>query len=57
MNYQVEIGGNNEIILPDDLCRKLSFAIYDILLCEKLDDAMAVVLSKHIDQSLTDAEI
>lgn len=57
MNYQVKLGSNNEIPLPDDLCRELNFAIGDILLCEKLDNAAAIVLSKHIDQTLTDAEI
>jgi hypothetical protein len=57
VNYQVKLGSNNEIPLPDDLCRELNFAIGDILLCEKLDNAAAIVLSKHIDQTLTDAEI
>jgi hypothetical protein len=57
VNYQVKLGSNNEIPLPDDLCRELNFAIGDILLCEKLDNAAAIVLSKHIDQALTDAEI
>lgn len=57
MNYQVKLGSNNEIPLPDDLCRELNFAIGDILLCEKLDNAAAIVLSKHIDQTLTDVEI
>jgi len=57
VNYQVKLGSNNEIPLPDDLCRELNFAIDDILLCEKLDNAAAIVLSKHIDQTLTDAEI
>lgn len=57
MNYQVKLGSNYEIPLPDDLCRELNFAIGDILLCEKLDNAAAIVLSKHIDQTLTDAEI
>lgn len=57
MNYQVKLGSNNEIPLPDDLCRELNFAIGDILLCEKLDNKAAIMLSKHIDQTLTDAEI
>lgn len=57
MNYQVVLGSNNEIPLPDDLCRELNFSIGDILLCEKLDNTAAIVLSKHIDQTLTDTEI
>jgi|GEM_PF-814384 hypothetical protein len=57
MKYQVELGSNNEIPLPDDLCRELNFVVGDILLCEKLDNTAAIVLSKHIDQSLTDDEV
>lgn len=57
MKYQVELNINNEIPLPDDLCRELNFAVGDILLCEKLDNAAAIMLSKYIDQTLTDAEI
>lgn len=57
MKSQVELGGNNEIPLPDDLCRELNFEVGDILICEKLDNTAAIVLSKHIDQSLSDAEI
>jgi len=57
MNYQVEIGGNNDIPLSDDLCRRLNFEVGDILLYEKLDNMMAIVHSKYIDQSLTDALI
>lgn len=57
MKYQVKLNSNNEIPLPDDLCRELNFAVGDILLCEKLDSTVAITLSKHIDQSLTDAEI
>lgn len=57
MNYQFEIGSNKDIPLLDDLCRELKFAIGDILFCEQLDDTTAIVLSEHIDQSLTDAEI
>lgn len=57
MKSQVELGGNNEIPFPDDLCRELNFEVGDILLCEKLNNTAAIVLSKHIDQSLSDAEI
>jgi len=57
MKYQVELNINNEIALPDDLCRELNFAVGDILFCEKLDDTAAIVLSMHIDQTLSDAEI
>lgn len=57
MKYQVERGSNNEIPLPDDLCRELNFVVGDILLCEKLDNTAAIVLSKHIEQSLSDDEI
>jgi hypothetical protein len=57
MKSQVELGGKNEIPLPDDLCRELNFEVGDILLCEKLDNTAAIVLTKHIDQSLSDAEI
>ncbi len=48
MSYQVELGINNEIPLPDDVCRELNFVVGDILIWEKLD---------AMDQSLTDAEI
>lgn len=57
MKYQVEIGSKNEMPLPDDICQKLNFTVGDILLCEKCDGAKAIVLSKHIDQTLTDAEV
>ncbi|WP_233080903.1 hypothetical protein [Rheinheimera soli] len=57
MKYQVELNRNNEISLPDDLCRELNFVVGDILLCEKLDDTVAIVLSKHINQTLSDTEI
>ncbi|WP_233080241.1 hypothetical protein [Rheinheimera soli] len=56
MKYQVELNSNNEIALSDDRCRELNFAVSDILLCEKLDDTAAIVLSKHVDQTLSDAE-
>lgn len=57
MKYQVEIGSKNEMPLPDDICQKLNFTVGDILLCEKCDGATAIVLSKHIDQILTDAQV
>lgn len=57
MKYQVELNRNYEIALPDDLCRELNFAVGDILLCKKLDDTAVLVLNKHIDQSLSNAEI
>lgn len=57
MGYQVELGNNNEIPLPDELCAQLNLNIGDILLCEKGDSTQVLVLSKHINQTLTDAEI
>ena len=57
MKYQVELNKNNEISLPDNLCRELNFVVGDILLCEKLGDTLAIVLSKYVDQTLSDAEI
>lgn len=57
MKYQLILGSNNEIPLPDDICYKLNFTVGDILLCEKLDNETALVLSKHVDQTLTDAEV
>lgn len=57
MNYQVEIGSKNEIPVPADLCQETHFAVGDILFCGKLDDTTAIVLSKHINLTLTDAEI
>jgi len=57
MAFQTELGKNNELPLPDELCSQLNFNIGDILLCEKRDNPQALVLSKHIDQTLSDVEI
>ncbi|CAI3798064.1 hypothetical protein [Rheinheimera sp. MM224] len=57
MKYKVELDSNNQLPLPDDFCQELNFAVGDILLCEKLDNTTAISLHKHVDQTLTDAEI
>lgn len=57
MAYQTKLGNNNEIPLPDELCVQLNFNIGDILLCEKGYSPQALVLSKHIDQTLSDDDI
>ncbi|HCV03717.1 MAG TPA: hypothetical protein DG048_13795 [Pseudoalteromonas sp.] len=57
MKYQVELGNNNEIAIPDELWNELNFNLGDILICEKLDNTSALRLSKYTDQTLSDAEI
>lgn len=57
MNYQVKLGENNEIPLPDDLCSELDIKIGDILLCEVVENSSKLVMTKHSNQTLSDADI
>lgn len=57
MNYQVTLGENNEIPLPDDLCSELDIKIGDILLCEVVENSSKLVMTKHSNQTLSDADI
>lgn len=57
MSYQVKIGKNREIPIPDDICNELDFNIGDILSCEAISDSSAISISKHCDQTLSDDDI
>jgi hypothetical protein len=57
MNYQVKIGKNNETPLPDDLCSELDIKIGDILICEAIENSSKIKMTKHCNQTLSDAEI
>lgn len=57
MNYQIEIGDNNQIPIPDVLCQELGIQVGDILLCEAVASSLEIVMTKHSDQTLNDAEI
>lgn len=57
MNYQVKIGENNEIPLPDDLCSELDIKVGDIMFCEVVEKYSEIAMTKHIDQTLSDADI
>lgn len=57
MSYQVRVGKNSQIPLPDDLCRELGINLGDILICKLLESSTKIEMAKHIDQTLSDAEI
>lgn len=57
MSYQVQIGKNNEILLPEDLCNVLEIEVGDILICEVAVSSPAISMKKHSNQALTDDEI
>lgn len=57
MSYQVKVGKNREIPLPEKICQDLEIKIGDILICESAEDSSRVVLKKYVNQSLTDVEI
>lgn len=57
MSYQVKIGKNNEILLPEGLCNELEIEVGDILICEVVVSSPAISMKKHSNQSLTDDEI
>lgn len=57
MNYQVKLGENNEIPLPDNLCSELDIKIGDILFCEVVENSSKLVMTKHSNQTLSDADI
>lgn len=57
MGYQVTIGENNEVALPDELCDNLEIKIGDILIFEAAVDSSAITMSKHCDQTLSDDEV
>ncbi|GAB2917150.1 hypothetical protein [Rheinheimera gaetbuli] len=57
MSHQVKVSKNNQIQLPNNLCIELGINLGDILFCELAEDSSKIVMTKHIDQSLGDAEI
>lgn len=57
MSYQVKIGKNGKIPIPDDLCNELDFNVGDILFCEAIADSSAISISKHCDQTLSDDHV
>lgn len=57
MNYQIKMGDNNLIPIPDVLCEELGLQVGDILLCEAVASSSEIVMTKHSDQTLNDAEI
>ncbi|HAK16164.1 MAG TPA: hypothetical protein DCM65_07915 [Acinetobacter junii] len=57
MNYQVKLCENNEIPLPDDLCSELDIKIGDILFCKVVGKSSKLVITKHSNQTLSDADI
>lgn len=57
MNYQVMIGENNEIPLPDELCSELNIKVGDILFCEVVEKLSKISMTKHSKQTLSDADI
>lgn len=56
MIYQAKLGKNNQIPLPDNICRELGINLGDILICELADNS-SLVMRKHTDQTLSDADI
>lgn len=58
MNYQTEIGNSGNLIpIPDVICQELGIELGDILLCEAVASSSGIVMTKHSDQTLNDAEI
>lgn len=57
MGYLVEVGKNNEILLPDELCNELNISIGDIFICKLTENSTKIEMTKHTDQTLSDAEI
>ena len=57
MSYQITIGKNNEIALPDDLCDEIQVKVGDILICEATMAPPALTMKKHCDQTLSDDDI
>lgn len=57
MNYQVKVGKDHEISLPDNICKDLEITIGDILICEASADRSSILMRKHCNQKLSDDEI
>lgn len=57
MNYQVKIGEDSLLPIPDILCQELGIQVGDILICEAVANSSEIVMSKYSDQSLNDVEI
>lgn len=57
MGYQVKIGKNNEVALPNELCYKLEIDVGDIVIFESAVDSPAITISKHCDQTLSDDDV
>ena len=57
VSYQVKVGKNNQIPLPDDICRDLGINLGDILICKLAENSTQIEMTKHVDQTLSDTEI
>ncbi len=57
MSYQVKVGKNNHIPLPDNICRELGINLGDILICKLAENSTKIEMTKHSDQTLSDADI
>lgn len=57
MNYQVKIGIDNILPIPDVLCQVLGIQVGDILICEAVVNTSEIVMTKHSDQTLNHVEI
>jgi len=57
MNYQVKIGEDSLLPIPDILCQELGIQVGDIIICEAVANSSEIVMSKYSDQSLNDVEI
>lgn len=56
-SYQVTIGKNNQIPIPENICMELGINLGDILICKLAENATQIQMTKHEDQTLSDAEI
>ncbi|MBT0730153.1 hypothetical protein [Rosenbergiella nectarea] len=57
MNYQVKIGEDSLLPIPDILCQELGIQVGDILICEARVNSSEIVMTKYSDQTLNDAQI
>ncbi len=57
VSYHVKVGKNNQIPLPDDLCKELRINLGDILICKLVENSTKIEMTKHENQTLSDAEI
>jgi len=57
MNYQVNLGEDSLLLIPDILYQELVIQVGDILIREAVANSSEIVMSKYSDQSLNDVEI